>query len=413
MEHASRPLWNRDFLSYWFGLAATALADAGIYVALPFLVLAAGGGSETLATVLVLGTAPRFLGPVIGTLADRVPLRWPVAAAAASRGVLFAVLGLVALRGDLPLGWIFAAAPLNGLLTLFVFSAGNVALPHLVAREQLGRANGLVQGATMGLPLVGLGAAGAAVAAFGPAAVICGAAPLFLVLMGAAARIRFPAVDPETRATPVLADLKRGVGFLAGRTPLLLLLVSSFVLNAALNALNVTVPILMERNGRGAAGFGWFESLISAGILIGILVVATSGSRWRSRTQIAASQILFAGGFGIMAMGGLAATYVGGAVLGIGLGIGEVAILTLVQLAVPDGIRGKVLGVAFTANAAGLTSGAWVAGQALAVTSETTIFGVAAILGAGLCALWIGLQALAPKALDRLVSTGTMATGGD
>jgi MFS family permease len=411
MPEAPARLWNRDFSAYWLGLAATALGDAGVYVALPFLVLASGGEAQTLAAVLVLGTAPRFLGPVIGSLADRVPLRIPVAVAAVLRTALFAGLGFVALSAGLPLWLIFVAAPVNGLLTLFVFSAGNVALPRLVPRDDLARANSLVQGVTMGLPLVGLGAAGAAVATVGPELVICIAAPLFLLMGGAALRIRFPDVDPTTRDTPWLVDMRRGAAFVLGRGPLAFLLVSSFALNASLNALNVVVPILMERNGRGAAGYGLFESLISAGILVGIFLVSLIGSRVRARVQIGIAQLLFAIGFSIMALGGLTATFGGGIVLGLGLGIGEVAILTLVQLAVPDGMRGKVLGVAFTANAAGLTFGAWAAGAALGTVEPTGIFAAAAVLGGAICTAWILFQVRDPRSLDRLVEAAAPASG--
>lgn len=411
MTEAPTHLWNRNFASYWLGLAATALGDAGVYVALPFLVLAGGGDAQTLAAVLVLGTAPRFLGPVIGSLADRVPLRLPVAGAALLRTVLFALLGFVALGTSLPLWLLFVAAPINGLLTLFVFAAGNVALPRLVPRSDLARANSLVQGVTMGLPLVGLGAAGAAVATVGPALVLCIAAPLFLLMAFAALLIRFPDVDPATRETPWLADMWRGAAFVLTRGPLAFLLISSFALNASLNALNVVVPILMERNGRGAAGYGIFESLISAGILVGIFLVSLIGSRLRARVQIGVAQLLFAIGFGIMALGGLAATFGGGIVLGLGLGIGEVAILTLVQLAVPDGMRGKVLGVAFTANAAGLTFGAWAAGAALDTVPPTTIFAAAAVLGATMCAAWTLLQVRDPRSLDRLTASATPTPG--
>lgn len=411
MTNPPQRLWNRDFLLYWLGLAATALGDAGIYVALPFLVLESGGDARTLAVVLVAGTAPRFLGPVIGGLADRIPLAAPVGLAALLRTALFATLGGVALAAALPIWLLFAAAGINGLLTLFVFSAGNVALPHLVRREDLGRANGLVQGVTMGLPLVGLGAAGALVGTLGPATVVCVAAPLFLVMAAAATQIGFPAVDPAARSTPWVADMRRGAAYLFARGPLVFLLGSSFVLNASLNALNVVIPVLMERNGRGAAGYGLFESLISAGILVGIVAVGLVGSRIRPSAQIGVSQLVFASGFALMAIPHLAWTYAGGAVLGIGLGIGEVAILTLVQLAVPDGLRGKVMGVAFAFNAAGLTFGAWIAAVGLELSTPSVIFGTAATLGLLMCAAWTVMRLRDPGSLARLGRPAAGASG--
>lgn len=406
-------LWNRSFAAYWIGIVCTALGDAGLFVALPFLVLEAGGGAGTLATVLALGAAPRFLGPLVGTLADRVPLRLPVAGASLLRTGTFAALGAVAIAGHLPIALLFAAAPLNGLLTTFVFSAGNVALPHLVPRTSLARANGLMQGATMGLPLVGFGAAGAAVAAFGPGIVVLAVAPLFAVMAASALLVRFPAVAAAAREQTYVEDLRRGAAFVLGHAPLAFLLVASLVINASLNALNVIVPIVMDRAGAGAAGYGLFEAIVSGGLLGGIVAVGALGARVVPRLQIAVAQGLFVLGFAAMAGGSLPAMYAGGAVLGIGLGMGEVAVVTLLQLAVPDGLRGKAVGVVMTANAAGLTLGAAAAGPLLAWGSASSVFAGAAALGGGVLVAWLLVAFRRGRPLDLLMAGGAVRNDAD
>ena len=401
-------LWNPNFLRWWLGLAAAALGDSVVYVAVPFLILDLGGGAGAVALALVAGTAPRFFGPVIGVFADRWRLRAPLAAATAVRGLSVAALGAAVLAAPVPLAWLYAVAFLNGSMGLFTFTAGEVALPHLVPRSALQRANSLLQAALMGLPLIGFTAGGLLVAALGPATTILAAsvafAPLAVLVLG----IRFPeptAVeeDPDDAGPPrMVRELRLGASFVLQRTHLMVLAAASFVLNASLNLLNVVVPLSMERRGFGAAGFGAFEGGISAGLLVGVGLGVVVANRIRLERQIAVGTVGFAFGFGTLALAfgtptaPLPLLVASVLPLGIGLGLTEVAALTYMQLVIPDGLRGKVLGAIFTVNAAGLAAGAALAGALDAVVSVGALFGAAALLAAGLGATWVMVAQPAP-----------------
>src|SRR5690625_3680442 len=200
-------LWTRDFLAYWLGIALGALGDAFVLVALPYLVLEITGSPGALATVVLLGAIPRFLSPVTGAIADKIHLRLPVIVGALLRAGLFAGLALLALAGLLPAWTIYAAAPFNALLMSFTAAAGMVLLPSVVHRSQLQRANGFLQGAMMGVPLLGLGAAGALVGFLGTAPTLLIASPALLALGLAALFIRFPQPEPGRGVKAVAADL--------------------------------------------------------------------------------------------------------------------------------------------------------------------------------------------------------------
>ncbi|MEJ2359556.1 MAG: MFS transporter, partial [Deinococcales bacterium] len=240
-------LFNRDFTAYWLGIAVSAVGDALTFVAMPFLVLHLGGSGAALATVMLLASIPRFGGPILGALADRLPLRVPLLVGAAARTLLAAGVAALALHGSLPLWALYVAAPLNGLVTIFTFAAGNVVVPRLVPATRLAQANALMQSATMGAPMVGLGAGGALVAALGPAATLALAAPCLLTLAVAALVVRFPA-GPGGERPSFLADLASGLRFMVGRPQLLVILAATLVLNASLNILNVLMPLAMERS---------------------------------------------------------------------------------------------------------------------------------------------------------------------
>jgi MFS family permease len=396
-------LWNRNFVAYWIGSACAALGDAFLFVALPFLVLDLTGSARALATVVLLGTLPRFLGPLTGALADRWNLRLPLIVTGLARAALFAALALAAVAGALPIWIVFGAALVNGTLTSFTFAAGMVLVPNLVPRPQLARANSLMQAAFMGVPLLGLGVAGALVGSVGAGATILVASPFLLALSLAAAAMAFPGTNGREGRIRVLADTIEAGRYLLGSAPLAFVLVMSLVLNTAFNLLNVAMPIVMERSGRGAQGYGLFESMLSAGLLLGILAVNVLARKIAPRFQISLSQVVMAAGFVVLAAGGFQAHLTAGLILGLGLGFSEVAAVTLLQLAVPDGMRGKVLGMIFTVNALGLVAGAWLAGVLIERSTMSPIFlaGSAAILLSAF--IWTVLHVRGRDELERLI----------
>ena len=391
-------LWNRNFLLYWLGLAGSALGDALAFVALPFLVLNVSDAPSTLATAVVLASLPRFLGPLIGSVADRLHLKAPLIVAGLARALLFAVVGPLAAAGDLSLGLLYGVAFLNGLLTIFVFSAGSVVLPRLVPEDQLGQANSLLQAAVMGLPLVGYGVAGALIATVGPGLTAAVAAPMFLVLAVVALFIRFPDVARADRAH-LFDDLWEGASYLLSRAPLAAVPVLTFVLNVALATLSVAMPLAMAASGRGATGYGVFQSVIAVGTLIGILAVSVIGKRLGAPVQVGLANTLVAVGFAVFAPGGFAWFLAGAALVGFGLGMTEVAAVTLLQLAVPDGMRGKVLGLVLAANALGLTLGAWLVGLLAGPVGLSAIYLAMAVLLLASGTFWLVVNLRQPEAL--------------
>jgi MFS family permease len=260
-----------------------------------------------------------------------------------------------------------------------------------------------MQAAFMGVPLLGLGVAGALVGSVGAGATILAASPFLLALALAATTMAFPAMDDRKDRMRIMADTIEAGRYLLGSAPLAFVLVMSLVLNAALNLLNVSMPVVMERSGRGAQGYGLFESMLSAGLLLGILAVNVLARKVAPRYQISLAQIVMAGGFAVLAAGGFRAHLTGGLILGLGLGFSEVAAVTLLQLAVPDGMRGKVLGMIFTVNAVGLVAGAWLAGVLIDRSSMSPIFlsGSATILLSAF--IWTVLHVRGRDDLERLI----------
>ncbi|GMA17333.1 MFS transporter [Deinococcus metallilatus] len=355
----------RAFWTYWAGVTLTALGDAAVYVALPFLALAThpAEGAGAVGGVVLAGSLPRFLAPLLGGLADRLAPRGLLAFSAGLRALAVAVAGLLATNGTLPLAALLALAFLNGLLSTLAYATGSALVPRLVAPSLLARANSLNSGALMGAPLLGYGLGGLLIHLLGAGGTLLVSAPLILGL--ALATLALPALAGAGDRVQPLADLLEGLRVIR-RSPLLLALLGmSFALNAAMNVMNVRAPLHMTALGRGAPDYAAFEMLISGGVLAGIALVTPLAARW-------SLDALIGGGRWVLVVGALGFVFTpvpvwwGAAVVfGLGLGLLEVAATTRSQQIVPDGLRGRVIGALMGVNALGLMLGAALAARPL------------------------------------------------
>ncbi|MHA0041609.1 hypothetical protein [Deinococcus sp. PEB2-63] len=103
-------LWNRSFLLWWLSSAQSALGSALAGIATSFLVLHQTGSAGKMGVNLALALLPGLLSPLFGTLVDRLPLKVPLILGNVLRGALQLTVGLLALRGHVPLELIYAAS---------------------------------------------------------------------------------------------------------------------------------------------------------------------------------------------------------------------------------------------------------------------------------------------------------------
>lgn len=375
----------RDFWLYLSGQASTAIADAVLFVALPFVVLAAGGGQAALGSVVLAASFPRFLAPLLGTLADRLPGRALLALAALLRMLLLAGIALLALTGQASLPLLAAFAFLNGCLVTLSFTAGSALVPRLVTEAQRPQANSLSSAALMGLPLIGYGLGGLLIKLIGSAEALLCALPLYLLTVGVALLLRPIPTNPQARPHPFLTELRGGFLVLRAQPLLLVMVLLSFAMNLALNVVNVRAPLFMQRVGAGAGGYALFEGLTAGGALVGALAVGLLARRLSSDALINLGRALC-----VLALLGLAAPVLGlwfaaSGLLGLSLGLLEVSAITRAQGLVAAGALGRVMGLFLGLNALGLSAGAGLGASAL--PSPALFVGLAALLG-GLGLLW-------------------------
>lgn len=383
---ASTRLLNLRFVLFLLGLGSTALADAILFVMLPFAILKMGGTQQQLAIVVLCSSLPRFAALVLGVLADRLPPRRLLIVSALLRTTMVVAVAWMALnaRADITLFAVFAL--LNGLLVTLTIAAAGVMVPRLVAEHHLAQGNSFVAIASMGLPLVGYGLGGFLVKFLGSNQTLLMTAPLYLLMALTAVFLRVPSVTSETVRPSLLRDLLEGWRIRLTNPVLMFMLVLTFVLNFILNIINVRAPLFSTITGRGASDYALFEGLFSAGALLGISSVGFL-SRWLSlKIQFGLALFVFTLGMLTFAIPVWTVWFLAATITGLAIGLLDVTSMTQMQLLVPDGVRGRVMGTSLSVGALGLSVGAVIAG--LGITT-TILMGVLGTVLALLSLAWI------------------------
>lgn len=333
------------------GLAVSVVGDGAARVAILLRVHAEGGGPSALAVVLVLFAMPMvLLAGVAGVLADRPDPR-PVVMGAAALQLVAAVV--LALTGGL--AWTGGAAFVLQTGFALANSAWMVALPRLVAEEDVGTLVSLHHGLMALAAPAGAALGGMLVQHVGTAAPFALDAASFVVLMGAGLALR-PVQELAAPSAP--AGILRTVlpldGLAALRRHSLLTLLAAAVLPfiIAVESVNaIEVYLVRDVLGGSSGFFGFSEGLAGVGVATGALLASVARTTTaRARTVLwaipAMSLVVVAEGLAP----GPSVYLVLVVVIGLLLGGLNAVVMTLVVTETGAGTRGRV--VAFVGGAA-------------------------------------------------------------
>jgi MFS family permease len=381
------------FRRLWMAGATSLVGDWLSFVAVGMLALDRGGGPLDLALVLAAHALPAaLLSPVWGAVVDRFDRRRLLVLADAAAGLV--TIGMAAAAAA---GWLGAVQMLllaRSALTAVVPPAESAALRHVVAPDELGRANAILAGTWSVAFVLGM-ALGGAVATLGPALAILLDAATFLAAAGLHALL--PALPVEQgRALPlpallagVPADTAEALREAARRPALLRAVLGKTPValagGAGWLALNL-VSASAAPFGSAALSFGLLQAVRGAGTGIG-----PAGATWlvrrgasAERLAVAASLAAYAGIAALAVARSPAALVIVSLVWGVGTGTNWVLAHTALQRESGDAVIGRLAAfdelLVTVAMVASAFAGAW-------ITTHTGVaagaVGGAAIGGAG------------------------------
>lgn len=262
------------FRYLWFSRSISATGSGAGRVALVLLVAPSGPGTVSL--VLLCTAVPQVLGPLAGTLADRMDQRRLLACCEAGQGVIYALIA----AGRPPLFLLLPLVAAAGTLAALMSPAGKGSVPRLVPAAQLPQANALL-GLAFNLqvvagPVIGGALAGLAglTAAFALNAASFFASALLLTRLGP--------LPPQPGTAPggIWSEARAGLAY-AARNPVLRALVLGtgvFVSFAAAD--NVALVFLIRHSLHGsAAGYGAATAGFGAGMVAASVILAGWANR--------------------------------------------------------------------------------------------------------------------------------------
>lgn len=342
---------------YWLGTAASIAGFQVFQFAQFILVHYLTGSYFQLAILGLVSAVPGIaLNLAGGVLADRVDQRRLIAATQVLNAILIAALGVLTLLQVVQVWHVMVSAVLSSAVFAFENPARQAFYPRLVDRSVMTSAVALQSAAWQGVRVVGPALAGIIIATIGSvestgiAAAFFFSAAGFVTMALVMASLRAPAA-PGRVQSGAARELVAGLRFIRGST-VVGFLISMSLFNALFGGAYLTLMPVLARDvlGVGADAQGW---LMSAGGVGSLAVTVVLGSR---RNLLRPGLLLIGGAvaYGLLiAAFTITAQEIGSFPLalllmfgvGVFLSVYMTSLMTTLQLAVPDQMRGRVMGI--------------------------------------------------------------------
>lgn len=300
-----RPLYG------WLCADAISLIGTRVsMIAIPWFVLTTTGSATRTGLVALAEMLPMVVLKVLGgPLIDRLGSRRVAITCDVASVVVVGAIPLLHAAGLLTLPVLLALVAGAGALRGPGDAAKHALVPRLAetAGVPMERVTGLASTVERSASLVGAAAAGALVAALGPANAITVDAASFglsaVVMAWATVALRPAASEEEADPSPYLDQLRQGWDFLR-RDPLLLGIAVMVALTNVLDTAWATVllPVWAKEYGAGAAGLGVLLAVFAGASAVGSVCAATWAVRLpRYAVYLAAYLVTGAPRFGVLA----------------------------------------------------------------------------------------------------------------
>ena len=422
--NALRALRHRNFRLFFGGQLISLVGTWMQQVAQSWLIYRLTQSSFLLGVVGFAAQFPVFLlGPIGGLAADRLNRHRIIIATQTAAMILAFVLAALTLTHRVTEWQIILLAALVGVVNAFDMPGRQSFLVQMVEREDLMNAIALNSSMFNGARVVGPAVAGILVAAIGEGWCFFANGVSYVAVIIGLLMMRIAHSSGPAPGASVLAHLKEGMQFVGRTAPIRALLLLLALASFTGMPYAVLMPIFADKIlHSGARGLGILMGATGIGALIGSVMLTLKASVRGLGTWVAVATVLF----GVSLIGfGLSTSFVLSAIVLVPVGCAMMVQMsssnTLIQSMVPDGLRGRVMGV-YTMTFAGLGPlGALLAG-AIANRWSAPIAvaagGVVCIAGAAIFA--VRLPSLRPPARELIIAqqAGTLveettATGAE
>jgi MFS family permease len=368
----------RDFRVLWFGAFTSTVGTWMQKVAQSWLILELTKSPFYLGLDDFLGQLPILLLTVIGgVIADRHDRRRLLLASQYVQMATALTLAALVFWGRVEIWHILALSFVAGLAQAFGGPAYQSLVPTLVEKKDLPNAIALNSIQFNLARVFGPLLAGATLAAVGTALCFALNGISFLVVIVALLSLSITHI-PQTERKPILQDLKGGVTYVRGQPAIVALTVLAFLTTFLGLPLITFLPIFASEIFHGDVGqYSVMMSFSGAGAVVGALVVAWLGRFKHMGLTLLLVQLAFGALIVAFALSRtvwlsyLLLFFTGAALLTV-----FSMTASLVQLIVPDHLRGRVVSIYMVAFRGGMPLGSLWGGYAASLSSAPFVLAV-------------------------------------
>lgn len=341
-----RALRHRNYRLFLFGQLLSLPGTWIQAVAQSWLIYRLTGSSVLLGVAGFAGQFPVFLmAPLGGAVADRVDRRRVLIGTQIAAAVLALLLAALTLSGQVVVWQVFVLAALLGVVNGFDLPARQAFTVELVGREDLPNAIALNSSVFNAARLVGPAVAGVLVAAAGEGWCFLLNGVSYATVLAALLAIRVTRRERGVHTGSLLAHIADGLRYVRGHLPIRSLLLLLGMVSLAGMPYAVLMPVFADRIlGGGAQGLGILMSCAGGGALVGALMLAARRSPRGLTAWVPWGAFGF--GLGLLAFSLSRSFWLSGLLLaptGFAMMVQMAASNTLLQLLVPDALRGRVM----------------------------------------------------------------------
>jgi MFS family permease len=389
---ALRALNHRDFRLFWIGQSISSVGSWMQSVGLSWLVLELTNSPFRLGVVSALQFGPvLLLSAIAGVVVDRTPKRSLILRTQTALMAPAFALAVLSWGGWVQYWHVAILAGLIGVVNALDMPTRQSFLVEMVGREDLLNAMALNSATFNAARVVGPAIGGLLIARYGIALAFLLNAISFLAVVMNLAAVRAGSEARPRRGTTIREELADGIRY-ATRTPQVALIlglvfaVSTFAMNHG-----VLVPLYArEVLHEGVHVFGLLMASLGAGAVAGAIAIATLGSGGRPPL----SSVVIPGigvALAIVTLGFVRHFAVAATILFL-IGIMQIIFQngcnTIVQVTVPDELRGRVMGVYMMVFAGATPVGASLIGS----VAEGAGVPAACLVGGSLALIGVALQ---------------------
>lgn len=348
---------NSSFTRLWLGQLVSNLGDWFNSIAVLALVYDLTRSGIATGLVIIASMVPVFvLTPFAGTIADRFDRRRIMMTADLLRALL--ALGMLFVRTSDEIWLTLLLTALIIAFATFFNPALSAAIPNLVSEDELISANAL-SSSTWGLMLaVGAAVGGIVIALFGrdAAFVVNSASFLFSALMIFLVRKPFGrphAVGPQPTRASAWQEFLDSLAFMRREPQVLASILVKTGIGLAAGILLLLTVFSQKVFQAGDSGIGWLYSARGLGVLLGPFLARPYVGRDLTKMRRAILVCFFIAGGGYLAFSAAPLFWLAAlCVVGAHIGNGTMWTLssTMLQILVPDRLRGRIFAIDFGMN---------------------------------------------------------------